>query len=177
MGIRTFIGVFDFIIRVMGSTWKQTWNLGPKLPWSLSVKYKIGFRILQNRKVRLAWTMLQSLLRVLPILRFGFTFLKLLPPWPRAVHPFVKQCTSRDTSGNIQKTPVVLFPLVSLAENPIACPSSFLKYSHQSCLCLQLFSNEMPEKSFKDPGDSNIPVHHYAYYPSRYEVSVVKPGF
>lgn len=108
------------------------------------------FVIPQTRKARLAWTVLLSFLRVLPILCFGFAFLKLLPPRPGAVHPFPKHVYQL---GCIRKWPNNSFSSVSFnfhwqrTWQPVLFPET------QS---LKLFVSrallyKMVEKSSKDP--------------------------
>lgn len=79
-----------------------------------------------------------GLLRVQPSFRFGFAFVKLLPPWTRAIQPFLKHvyqqghirkhptnsCSSVSFDFHWQKTwQVVLFPE---AESPKLLVSSAL---------------------------------------------------
>lgn len=140
------------------------------------------FVIPQTRKARLARTVLLSFLRVVPILCFGFAFLKLLPPWPGAVHPFPKHVYQL---GRIRKWPNNSFSSVSFnfhwqrTWQPVVFPEA----QSPKLFASRALLYKMVAKSSKDPADRSMPAHHCAHYPSRYglldflSVYLVKPGF
>ena len=108
------------------------------------------FVIPQNRKARLAWTVLLSFLRVLPILCFGFAFLKLFPPRPGAVHPFPKHVYQL---GRIRKWPNNSFSSVSFnfhwqrTWQPVLFPEA----QSPKLFVSRALLYKMVEKSSKDP--------------------------